>query len=162
MRLGATILPAASTSGRSSSLPLRCFDTGPFPQCARPSARCASKDAGRRVSVSKGSIIRCSDSEKRAPKLLAAIGVHASGVLELESAEVVTADPFDEERSKAQKAQAAIAALREATQDLQAHFNMAPDGAVDGDGEWDGFTVSCLLIHAFILKEVINESVDRW
>lgn len=152
MRLGATISPAASTSGRSSSLPLRCLDTGAFPQGARPSARCASKDAGRRVSVSKGSITRCSrgssGSDKRAPKLLAAIGVHASGVLELESAEVVTADPFDEERSKAQKAQAAIAALREATQDLQAHFNMAPDGAVDGEGEWDGFTVSCLLIHA--------------
>ena len=29
-----------------------------------------------------------------------------------------------------------------ATQDLQAHFNMGPDGAVNSDGEWDGFTVS--------------------
>ena len=148
MRLGATISPAASTSGRCSKLPLCSQDNRAFAQNARSFARCASRDAGRRVDAHKPSITRCdrvsNGGDNRSPKHLAAIGVHASGVLEFEATEVVTADLLEEERSKAQKAQAAIAALKEATQDLQAHFNMTSDGAVDGEGQWDGFTVSKL------------------
>ena len=150
MRLGATISPAASTSGRCSKHPLSCQDNRAFAQSTRSIARSASKDAGRRIDASKPSVTRCNrvsnGGDKRAAKPLAAIGVHAAGVLELEATEVVTADLLEEERSKAQKAQAAIAALKEATQDLQAHFNITPDGAVDGEGEWDGFTVSTLPI----------------
>ena len=70
---------------------------------------------------------------------LAAVGVNSAGVLE---AEIVTADAFEEERSKADAVQAAIAAVKAATQGLQAHFDLASDGTVNTHGEWDGFTVS--------------------
>lgn len=93
---------------------------------------------------SRAGIVRCSrvtsHSEKRAPLALplAAISVNAAGVLE---AEIVTADAFEEERRKSDAVRAAIAAVKAATQGLQAHFDLASDGTVNAPGEWDGFTV---------------------
>lgn len=148
-RVGATISPAASTSGRYSTHSIYCQDLSVFRLLARPKVFCASRDAQltlrRRVCGSRGGIIRCSRvssrGDKRAPLPLAAIGVNAAGVLE---AEVVTADAFEDERRKAEAVQAAIAAVKAATQNLQAHFDLGPDGAVNaasGPGQWDGFTV---------------------
>ena len=147
-RVGTTISPAASTSGRCSTLPVYCRDLSVFRLSLRPRAFRASRDAqltlGRRVCSSSADIIRCSrvtsQSEKRAPLALplAAISVNAAGVIE---AEIVTADAFEEERRKSDAVQAAIAAVKAATQGLQAHFDLASDGTVNAPGEWDGFTV---------------------
>lgn len=148
-RVGATISPAASTSGRCNAIPVCCHDLSVLRLVARPVAFSASKDTrltlGRRCASGAG-IIRCGrvsgKGDKRAPLPLAAIGVNAAGVLE---AEIVTdtGSSSEDERRKADAAQAAIAAVRAATQNLQAHFNMGPDGAI---GQWDGFTVSCEVI----------------